>query len=49
MAAEIMYGTMSRLKLIPVENMAMISEFSASFEVKKITAMKTNNGLNRFV
>ena len=27
--------------------MAMISEFSASLEVKKITAMNTNNGLNR--
>ena len=35
------------LKLIPVENMAMISEFSASLEVKKITAMNTNSGLNR--
>ena len=27
--------------------MAMISEFSASLEVKKITAIKTNKGLNR--
>ncbi|CCZ48037.1 unknown [Bacteroides sp. CAG:661] len=36
-----------RLKLMPVENMAMISEFSASFEVKKMTAMNTNSGLNR--
>ena len=26
---------------------AIISEFSASLEVKKITAMKTNSGLNR--
>ena len=36
-----------RLKLMPVENIAMISEFSASFEVKKMTAMNTNSGLNR--
>jgi hypothetical protein len=36
------------LKLRPVENIAIISELSASFEVKKITATNTNNGLNRF-
>ena len=36
-----------RLKLIPVENMAMISEFSASLDVKYITAMKTKRGLKR--
>ena len=28
--------------------MAMISELPASFEVKKITAINTNNGENRF-
>jgi hypothetical protein len=33
---------------VPVENIAIISEFSASFEVKKMTAMNTNNGLKRF-
>ena len=47
MAAEIMYGRIILLKLMPVENMAIISEFSASLEVKKITAMNTNSGLNR--
>ena len=33
---------------MPVDFMAMISELSASFEVKKITAMKTKSGLKRF-
>ena len=33
--------------LMPVDIIAMISEFSASLEVKKITAMNTNSGLNR--
>ena len=47
MAADTIYGRNIRLKLIPAENIAMISEFSASLEVKKITAMKTNKGLNR--
>ena len=36
------------MKLMPVENMAMISEFSASLEVKNMTEMKTNKGLKRF-
>ena len=40
-------GRISLLKLMPVENMAMISEFSASLEVKNITAMNTNKGLKR--
>ena len=35
-AAEIIYGRIIRLKLIPVENMAMISEFSASLEVRRL-------------
>ena len=46
-AADIIYGRMSRLKLTPAANMAMISELPANFEVKKMTAMKTNSGLNR--
>ena len=41
-------GRNIRLKLIPVENIAIISEFSASLEVKNMTAINTNNGLNRF-
>jgi hypothetical protein len=48
MAADIMYGRKRRLKLIPVDIIAIISEFSANLEVKKITEMKTNNGLKRF-
>ena len=39
---------MSRRKLMPLDSIAMISELSASFDVKKMTAMKVNNGLNRF-
>ncbi len=34
-AAEIIYGRIIRLKLIPVENMAMISEFSRQFGSKE--------------
>jgi hypothetical protein len=36
------------LKLNPVDIIAIISEFSANFDVKKITEMNTNNGLNKF-
>jgi hypothetical protein len=32
---------------MPVASMEMISLFPASFDVKNITAMKTNNGLNK--
>lgn len=46
-AAETIYGRISRLKLTPAASMDMISELPASFEVKNITAIKTNSGLNR--
>ena len=46
-AAEMMYGLSSRLKLMPQASMAIISEFPASFEVKKMTAMKTKSGEKR--
>ena len=46
-AAEIMYGRISLLKLTPAASIDIISELPASFDVKNITAMKTNNGLNR--
>jgi hypothetical protein len=46
-AADTRYGIIILLKLMPVENMAIISEFSASFEVKNMTAINRNSGLNR--
>ena len=46
-AADIPYGNINRLKLIPLASIAIISELSASREVKKITAMNVNSGLNR--
>ena len=45
--AEIMYGFIKRLKLMPFERIAIISELDANLEVKKITAINTNSGLNR--
>ena len=42
-----MYGRMSRLNETPATSIEMISELDASFDVKKITAINTNNGLNR--
>jgi hypothetical protein len=45
--AEIRYGTIILWKLIPDAKVAMISELSAIFDVKNITAMNVNNGLNR--
>jgi hypothetical protein len=48
MPADIIYGRNRRLKLTPEANAAMISELSASFEVKYITAIKTNSALNMF-
>jgi hypothetical protein len=42
------YGRQSLLILIPVLIIAIISEFSASLLVKKITAMKTNKAEKRF-
>ena len=41
-SAEIKYGHIILLKLIPLFRMAMISVFIAIFEVKKITEIKTN-------
>ena len=42
-----MYGRINRLNETPAASMAMISELPASLDVKKMTAMKTNNGLNK--
>jgi hypothetical protein len=44
---EIMYGRISRLNELPAASIAIISELPASFEVKNITAMNTNNAENR--
>ncbi|GJG27245.1 hypothetical protein PRRU23_09450 [Segatella bryantii] len=44
---EIIYGLMSRLKDTPAAKIAITSEFPANFEVKKITAIKTNKALKR--
>jgi hypothetical protein len=38
---------MSRLKDTPAAKIAITSEFPANFEVKKITAIKTNKALKR--
>ena len=46
MAAENRYGRVKRWKLMPLESIAIISLRSARREVKKITAMKVNSGLN---
>ena len=43
----IMYGRNSLLKEMPAANIAMISEFPAILEVKKMTEMNTNNALKR--
>ena len=45
MVAEIRYGRISLRKLMPLASMAMISDLSASCEVKKITVMNVNSGL----
>ena len=47
--AENKYGTIILWKLIPQERMATISESEAIFEVKKMTVMNTNRGLNMFM
>ena len=47
--AEKIYGTIILWKLIPQERMAMISESAAILDVKKITVMNTNRGLNIFM
>ena len=45
---EIMYGRINLLKEMPAASIEMISESPANFDVKKMTAMKTNNGEKRF-
>ena len=47
-AATTRYGTIRRWKLMPVESMATNSELAVRREVKKITVMNTNSGLNMF-
>ena len=47
--AENMYGTIILWKLIPQERIATISVSAAIFEVKKMTVMNTNSGLNMFM
>ena len=47
--AENTYGTIILWKLIPHESIATISVSAAIFEVKKITVMNTNRGLNIFM
>jgi hypothetical protein len=47
-AAEIKYGNIILLKLTPLARMAIISVLPAILEVKKITAMNVNSGLNIF-
>ena len=47
--AENTYGTIILWKLIPHESIATISESAAILEVKKITVMNTNIGLNMFM
>ena len=47
--AENMYGTIILWKLIPQESIATISVSAAIFDVKKITVMNTNRGLNIFM
>ena len=49
MVAEKMYGTIILWKLTPHERMAMISELAAILDVKNITVMNTNSGLNIFM
>jgi hypothetical protein len=42
--ADMKYGHIIRLKLIPLLRIAIISVLTAIFDVKNITAMNTNNG-----
>ena len=44
--APIIYGRNSRRKLTPLDNIAIISQLSAIFEVKKIKDINTNRGEN---
>ena len=47
--AEKTYGNIILWKLIPQERMAMISELAAILDVKNMTVMNTNSGLNMFM
>jgi hypothetical protein len=47
--AENIYGAIILWKLTPHESIATISESAAIFEVKKITVMNMNRGLNIFM
>ena len=44
--APAMYGRIMRWKLIPQDRIAIISELAAILDVKKMTVMNTNSGLN---
>ena len=44
---DIMYGRSIRLKLTPPANIAVISVLYAILEVKNITEIKANKGVNR--
>ena len=46
--ADIIKGFSRRVKLIPLFRIAIISVLFAILEVKKITEIKINRGLNRF-
>jgi hypothetical protein len=46
--AESIKGRKNLLKLTPLLRIEMTSVLLAIFEVKKITAIKVNRGLNRF-
>ena len=48
-AAENTYGTIILWKLMPQERMAIISESAAILDVKNITVMNMNIGLNIFM
>ena len=45
--ADSIYGRKNLLKLTPLLRIEMTSVLLAIFEVKKITATKVNNGLNK--
>jgi hypothetical protein len=42
-----MYGLNIRLKLVPLDKIATNSVFAAILDVKKMTEMNVNNGLNK--
>jgi hypothetical protein len=49
MRADTKYGYIILLKLTPLLRIAMISVLYAILDVKKITAIKVNNELNKLV